>query len=94
MTTRTCPRCERRTSARECCGIHLDAPFGMTTQRIRALRRHAHGRKGLDDATYRLHLAAVGASSTTELTREQYRALRDRLNALPDKPRQRGRASA
>lgn len=94
MTARTCPRCDRRTTAPECCGIHLDAPFGMTTQRIRALRRHAHGRKGLDDATYRLHLAAVGATSTTTLTREQYHALMARLNALPDRQRRRGRASA
>lgn len=94
MITRKCPRCEQRTTARECCGIHLDAPFRMTPQRIQALRRHAHGRKGLDDATYRLHLSAVGAASTTTLTREQYHALLVRLNGLPDRQRPQGRAAA
>lgn len=94
MTTRTCPRCHRRTQARECCGIHLDAPFRMTPQRVLALRRYAHGRKGLDDATYRLHLSAVGATSTKDLTRDQYRSMLDRLNRLPDRNAGQGRASA
>lgn len=41
---------------------------------IKAPRRFAHGTKGLDEPTYRLHLQAVGATSTTELTREQHQA--------------------
>ena len=61
---------------------------------------------GVDGAYYRVHhfarqlaspfplLAAVGAASTTELTREQHTALLRRLGALPDRPRQRGRGAA
>jgi hypothetical protein len=59
---------------------------------IIALRRLAHGRKGLDEDTYRMHVRAVGAESTTELTREQHQALVKRLVALPDKPKPQGRA--
>ncbi len=93
MTTRTCPRCARRTPDAYCCGIHLAEPFRMTRQRVLALRRHAHGRKGLDEETYRLHLQAVGAASTLELDRAQYHAILVRLNALPDRERE-GRADA
>lgn len=87
MTTRTCPLCAARTASDWCCGIHLAEPFAMTARRVNALRRYAHGRKGLDGDTYRLHLAAVGAASTKNLTREQYHGLLARLNALPDRPR-------
>lgn len=52
-----------------------------------ALRRLAHGRKGLDQETYRLHLRAVGAYSTSELSKSQQQQLLDRLLALPDKGR-------
>ncbi|RRN78510.1 hypothetical protein EIM50_13555 [Pseudoxanthomonas sp. SGD-10] len=88
-----CPACGSHTAARICCGIDLEAPFVMTTARIRKLRRYAHGQKGLDEETYRLHLAAVGATSTRDLTREQHTALLRRLGALPDRPR-RGRGGA
>lgn len=94
MTRRVCPACGDLTSAPSHCGVAFDRPFRMTKPRIVALRRHAHGRKGLDEATYRLHLQAVGAASTTTLTRAQYDALLVRLNRLPDKPRAQGRAAA
>lgn len=54
---------------------------------VKAIRRYAHGIKGLDEETYRLHLRAVGASSTLELTREQHAALMERLRALPSSAR-------
>lgn len=59
----------------------------MTTNRIKALRRYVHGRKGLDEPTYRLHLHAVGATSTSLLTATQYDALLARLRSLPDRQR-------
>lgn len=89
-----CPACGSETTARICCGVDLEAPFVMTTARIRSLRRYAHGMKGLDEETYRMHLAAVGAKSTTELTREQHTALLRRLGGLPDRPRKRARGAA
>jgi len=93
--TRQCPACGSLTRTPSCCGVFLDAPFRMTTARIRALRRFVHGRKGLDEATYRLHLEAVGATSTTELTRDQHDALLARLGKLPDRKREpKGRAPA
>lgn len=84
---RECPACGSVTSARACCGVAFDRPFIMTAMRIRALRRYAHGRKGLDEDAYRLHLHAVGAASTTTLTREQHDALMQRLGRLPDRRR-------
>lgn len=86
-TARECPVCGRDTTASTCCGVQLNAPFAMTKARTIALRRYAHGRKGLDVETYRMHLEGVGARSTTELTRDQHTALLKRLGALPDKPR-------
>ncbi|MGH8083904.1 MAG: hypothetical protein ACREPV_01330 [Lysobacter sp.] len=64
-----------------------DRPFRMNTVLVRALRRYAHGRKGLDEATYRLHLSAVGADSTLSLTRTQHAQLLQRLGRLPDRTR-------
>lgn len=90
---RVCPRCESPVRGAWCCGIHLDAPFRMSARLIAAVRRYAHGRKGLDTDTYRLHLQAVGASSTTLLTRAQYGALMHRLRALPNRERPKGRAA-
>lgn len=84
---RECPACGTSTRTAICCGVRLDARFVMTTDRIKALRRYAHGQKGLDEATYRLHLHAVGATSTTTLTRDQHTALLKRLGALPDRKR-------
>lgn len=68
-------------------------PFRMTANLVRALRRYAHGRKGLDEETYRLHLNAVGARSTLQLTRVQHTNLLQRLASLPDRPARQGRAS-
>lgn len=96
MTTRTCPLCEHPTSARWCCGLDLSARrelvFTMTKARIRALRAFAHGTKGLDNDTFRLHLSRVGVQHTHELTREQFNRLRAELGKLPDAKR-RGRAA-
>lgn len=82
-----CPACGDLTERDRCCGIDLAAPFAMTTARVKALRRYAHGQKGLDADTYRMHVVAVGASSTTALTRQQHTELLRRLGALPDRPR-------
>lgn len=84
---RLCPHCLATTNAATCCGVTLAAPFRMTAARITALRRYVHGRKGLDEDTYRLHLQAVGARSTTLLTRHQHEALLQRLGRLPDRDR-------
>lgn len=84
---RACPACGSETTDRTCCGVDLAAPFRMTRNRVTALRRYVHGRKGLDEPTYRMHLAAVGADSTLHLTRAKYDALLARLNELPDRPR-------
>lgn len=90
-----CPACGSLTSAATCCGVPLNRPFVMSTERIKALRRYAHGQKGLDQPTYRLKLQAVGATSTTDLTRDQYDALLASLRRLPDRKRQdaKGRAA-
>ncbi len=57
---------------------------------VKALRRLAHGQKGLDEETYRAHVRAVGCESTLDLTRPQHAALLQRLVALPDSPKVRG----
>lgn len=84
---RLCPECGGTTDAAICCGVRLAAPFRMTAQRVQVLRRYAHGRKGLDEATYRLHLRAVGVTSTLALNREQHATLMQRLGRLPDRNR-------
>ena len=89
---RLCPICRAATDAAFCCGMRLGRPFRMSRDRISALRRYVHGRKGLDQETYRMHLAAVGATSTSLLTRAQHDALLQRLRALPDMPRRRAAA--
>lgn len=93
MTTQ-CPACGSATERSECCGIYLAGPFHMTTPRVRALRAYAHGRKGLDAETYRMHVRAVGVESTLDLDRDQYNALLRRLRPLPDRPRARMGARA
>ena len=95
MTTRTCPRCEHHTTARECCGIDLAARravWTMTPQRIRAVRAFAHGTKGLDDETFRLCLSRAGVQHTQDLTRDQHRELLQALGRLPDAVRAKARA--
>jgi len=84
---RVCPVCGVETTERTCCGVDLAAPFAMTKHRVVALRRYVHGRKGLDESTYRMHLFAVGADSTLHLTSTQYDALLARLRPLPDRQR-------
>jgi hypothetical protein len=88
-TRRTCPRCGYATRSTDCCGIDLTAagPWAMTKARIRYLRAFAHGTKGLDDDTYRLHLERAGARHTDQLTRDQYHALLRDLGRLPDVPK-------
>ncbi|WP_337052536.1 hypothetical protein [Pseudoxanthomonas sp. USHLN014] len=95
MTREQCPACGSLTTAGTCCGVPLNRPFVMDKSRVIALRRYVHGQKGLDEPTYRLHVVAVGATSTTTLTRSQYDALLARLRRLPDRPRQgtKGRAA-
>lgn len=90
--TRTCPMCSHTTRGTWCCGIDLTAVgvWTMTKARIRHLRAYAHGTKGLDDDTYRLHLHRTGAQHTDELTREQYHALLRGLGRLPDAPKRAG----
>lgn len=61
--------------------------FRISKPLIKALRRLAHGQKGIDADTYRDHVRAVGCESTLDLNREQHQALLQRLLALPDKER-------
>lgn len=93
---RRCPMCGHDTRGTWCCGLDLtaaEAPWTMTKARIRHLRAFAHGTKGLDEETYRLHLNQTGARHTEELTREQHRALLQSLERLPDaKPTSRSAA--
>lgn len=86
--TRNCPRCARRTGAANCCGIDLTvraAPFVIDATMVR--RIHAlKAQKGLDEETYRLRLAAVGATSCKELSRRALGAFLTGLAKLPDRP--------
>jgi len=66
--------------------------FKISPAMVKALRRLAHGQKGLDEETYRAHVRAVGCESTLDLTRPQHAALLQRLVALPDSPKVRGNA--
>jgi hypothetical protein len=66
--------------------------FRISPAMVKALRRLAHGQKGLDEDTYRAHVRAVGCESTLDLTRRQHAALLQRLVALPDSPKARGNA--
>jgi len=61
------------------------AEFRISKALVRALRRLAHGQKGLDEEAYRAHVRAVGCESTLDLTRSQHQALLQRLFALPDR---------
>lgn len=88
MTRRTCPRCERITADRWCCGLDLacGTPWRMTRERVRHVHALAYARKGLDAETYRLRLRAVGVTSSLELDRGQFERLVRGLLALPDAP--------
>lgn len=69
----------------------------ISTNMVKAIRAYAHGRKGLDEETYRMHLQAVGVDSTLQLTRAKRQQLIERLRKLPDSPawvdRRQGRAA-
>lgn len=87
MTMRSCPMCDANTPSPWCCGIDLTGADGlwlMTATRIRHLRAYAHGTKGIDDDTYRLHLSRVGVQHTHDLSRAQYHDLLRGLAQLPD----------
>lgn len=94
ITINICPACGCETQDHWCCGIHLTAPFRMTKNRVIALRSYAHGRKGVDQATYKLMLQAVGVTSTLQLTRDSHNALLRSLGKLPDRPRQAKQAAS
>lgn len=68
--------------------------FRISKPLIKALRQLAHGQKGLDTEDYRAHVRAVGCESTLELSREQHQQLLQRLFALPDQPKAKGRPDA
>ena len=59
--------------------------FHISKALVRALRRLAHGQKGLDEDAYRAHVRAVGCESTLDLPREQHQELLQRLFALTDR---------
>ncbi len=86
---RTCPRCECNTSATYCCGIDLTARrrWRLTPQVIRRVHVYALKVKGLSEEAYRLNLAALGLTSSTEIrTRATYVELMRRFARYPDAP--------
>ena len=87
FASRKCPRCNLYTDRSNCCGIDLTVrrrPWRMTPDKIKHVRAIAHGRKGLDDETYRMYLERTGARSTRELTQDQFYALLKDLARVPD----------
>lgn len=84
-----CPRCGTRSRRLTCCGVILSERrrWHMTAPMVRHVQIFAKARKGLDDDTYRLNLTAVGATSTTKLTRDQHHDLMLRLGRYPDSPK-------
>lgn len=88
MTIRHCPRCQKSTRERWCCGIDLAAckRWRMTQDRVRLVHVLARSRKGLSDELYRLRLAAIGVESSLQLSRMQFHQLVAGLRALPDSP--------
>lgn len=86
---RQCPRCGIRSRRMVCCNIILTERrrWHMTPAMVRHVQIFAKARKGLDEDTYRLNLGAVGAISTTKLTRTQHTDLMQRLGRYPDSPK-------
>lgn len=85
---RRCPRCDRLTGANSCCGVDLTVrrrPWIMDAHKVR-LVHVVKARKGLDEETYRLRLAAVGVTSSKQLSRVAFRALLSGMSSLPDSP--------
>lgn len=85
---RQCPHCGVRSRRINCCGLILSERrrWRMSAAMVRHVQIFAKARKGLDEDTYRMNLAAVGASSTTKLTRTQHTELMKRLGRYPDSP--------
>ena len=103
-TLRQCPHCGTKSRRINCCGVILAERrrWRMTKAMVRHIQIFARARKGLDDDSYRANLTAVGADSTTKLTRAQHHELMLRLGRYPDSPKwqtrrevraQRGRVS-
>lgn len=86
---RQCPHCGIRSRRFVCCNIVLSERrrWRMTANIIKHVQVFARARKGLDEETYRLNLAAVGATSTKLLTRSQHSELMLRLGRYPDSPK-------
>lgn len=86
---RQCPRCGTRSRRLSCCGVILSERrrWRMSAAMVRHVQIFAKARKGLDEETYRMNLAAVGATSTTKLTRTQHHDLMLRLGRYPDSPK-------
>lgn len=85
---RRCPRCDRLTATTYCCGIDLSVRrrrFTMTND-LKRLVHVAVARKGLDDATYRLRLGALGVASCKDFDRDMFKRFMAELSALPDAP--------
>ena len=80
--------CDRLTLLRDCCGIDLTARrtrFRMTRDLLRLVHVEA-ANKGLDDATYRLRLRAVGVASSKDFDRATFKRFMSELAKLPDAP--------
>ena len=86
---RQCPHCGIRSRRLVCCNIILSARrrWHMSAAMIQHVQVFARVRKGLDEESYRMNLAAVGANSTTKLTRTQHTNLMLRLGRYPDSPK-------
>lgn len=85
---RRCPICDCLTLRRDCCGIDLTVrrkPFRMTKAMLQLVHVEA-ANKGLDDATYRLRLRAVGVASSKDFDRATFKRFMAELDKLPDAP--------
>ena len=83
-----CPRCERLTLLRNCCGVDLTVRrrrFKMTPELLRMVHATV-SRKGLDEETYRLRLGAVGVASSKQFNRGTFSRFMAELAKLPDAP--------
>lgn len=83
---RQCPHCGIRSRRIACCGIILGARrrWHMSTAMIQHVQAFAKARKGLTEEAYRDNVTAVGATSTTKLTRQQHTDLMLRLGRYQD----------
>jgi hypothetical protein len=84
---RDCSLCGAAIRGGYCCGIDYTTPrrpWRMTTQLVRLVHIVARSQKGLDEATYRDRLRAVGVSSSLALTRDKFHTFLAGLGKLPD----------